>query len=153
MGREDHTVDIGIDGEELGRALSYRQSNRCLDFATGAIVPIENCPEYERGEGRAALRNGKRFIRIPVLDELRLELKAQYDKYDRADLEDDDSLSPQDEESLQIRELANRILAEEETALAWIRSLEPNLWIGWVEDDLGVTQVWDPEKREWFDAR
>jgi hypothetical protein len=61
---------IAVDGEQLADAIAYGQGGECLDFHTGNILPCANCPEEDIGEGRPALRKGKRFIRILHLDEL-----------------------------------------------------------------------------------
>jgi hypothetical protein len=61
---------IGIVMQDLGNCLSRKgQSNEYLDFETGKIVPASECPAEETGQGRAALHEGKRFIRIPAFDE------------------------------------------------------------------------------------
>jgi hypothetical protein len=58
--------------QDLGRALMGTHPF-CLDLTTGAVVPAAGCPQEETGEGRPALQQGKRFLRLPALDEAFLE--------------------------------------------------------------------------------
>src|SRR5262249_42869601 len=65
----DKPRSIVIELDELGQELVCGNADKCVDFQTGAIVRLADCPERDSGEGRPALRRGKRLIRIPTLDE------------------------------------------------------------------------------------
>lgn len=163
---------IMIDGEQLASVLAYGNGERCLDFTTGKIVLADECPEAQTGDGRIALSQGKRYIRIPVFDEIRDELKARYDDWEFGDYEDNEELLPDNPEASKVREILGPLLdaereppeykewcddmhsdlAAEESAFRWIASLRPTVMVGWFEDGLGVTQVYDPDQKEWVDA-
>jgi hypothetical protein len=74
---------VGIDINSLGYELSSGCGDKCVDFQTGVIVSAQDCPEAEIGEGRPGLKQGKRFIRIPSLDEVSAEFLAEYTNIDR----------------------------------------------------------------------
>jgi hypothetical protein len=164
---------IIVNGEQLTLALWRGKGEDCLDFITGSIVPASECPEGDIGEGRPALKRGKRYIRLPALEEIRQELKARYDNWEQGDYEDNDDLLPQRPEAQEIRELLrpdldaigqdpdyqescdflHEELAAEEAAQRWIASLRPTVMVGWAEDLLGVLLVYYPDVREWVYAR
>jgi len=165
-------VGIIVNGEQLALALASGSGDKCLDFVTGSIVPASECPEKDIGEGRPGLRKGKRFIRIPNLDEICTEWKARYDDWEYGDYKDNDELLPQTDEAEEVREMLwpwvehvgqqpkyqewckwlNAELSKEATALRWIANLRPAVMVGWSEEGLGVTSVYDPAVKEWVDA-
>jgi hypothetical protein len=169
---QKHFEGIVVNGAQLAQAIAYGKGDKCLDFNAGGIVPATDCPATDIGEGRPALKRGKRFIRIPTLDELCEELKARYDDWESGDYEDDDELLPNNPDAEAVRELLKPVieavrqdpgyqeycehlhqdLAAEETALHWIASLRPSVMVGWFEDGLGVTRVYDPAEKNWVDA-
>jgi hypothetical protein len=163
---------IVVDGEQLAREVAYGEGHNCLDFQTGGIVPAMGCAQTDIGEGRAALHNGKRFIRIPPCDEISKELKARYDDAEWGDYQNSDDLLPNNSEAEEVREIIKPIikaarqdpgyrdycdhlhedLAAEETALRWIASLRPTVMVGLMEEGLGMTLVYDPADEQWNDA-
>jgi hypothetical protein len=78
-----------INIQELGAVLTGHNGKRCLDLTTGSIGFWDDVAgRDDAGEGRPAVRQGKRFIHIPALDEAKLEVKAWIDAiqgpFDRA---------------------------------------------------------------------
>jgi hypothetical protein len=73
---------VDIDITELGLQLREGHGDKCLDFQTGTIVLAKDCSEVDSGEGRPALLQGKRFIRIPTLDEAYCEILTDNTKRD-----------------------------------------------------------------------
>jgi hypothetical protein len=163
------TVKVVINSEELALRIAFGQSDYCVDFQTGAIVPSSGCPEQDTGDGRPALHQGKRFIRIPAFDELQQEFKARYDEWEQGDYEDSTELLPGDASAGEMRgNLAPRLeaarqdpgyrewaqalhgdMAAEAAAMRWIAILRPSCLVGWYEEGIGVTQVYDPASGEW----
>jgi hypothetical protein len=92
---QNHFPGIVVNGQQLAQELACGTGERCLDMSSGNIVPAKDCPENEVGDGRPALRQGKRFVRIPCMDEIRQELKARYDDAESGSYEDSDELLPQ----------------------------------------------------------
>jgi hypothetical protein len=166
-------VGIIVDSEQLSGEVSAGKGDKCLDFKTGNLVPATDCPDHETGEGRPAIRAGKRFIRIPNLDEVRLEIKAFLDDQEFGDYEDADELLPDTPGAKEIREAMAPMLeamredpeykelchythldmAAEVAAQRWIAILRPPIMVGWFEDGFGVTQVYDPAVLDWVHAR
>lgn len=138
-----------IDGCEPGCQLADGKGDRCLDLETGAIVPMEGCQPHETGEGRPALQQGKRFVRIPTFDELHQEFKARYDEMEKEAAKDDASI-PRTRDYREWADFLNGEFAAEECAIRWIASLRPDRLVAWVDDDV-VTQVYDPATGKWDD--
>jgi hypothetical protein len=154
-GVEPSAIRFGIVIQELGEALACGKGDRCLDLTTGAVVPAANCPDQETGEGRPALRQGKRFVRVPAFDELHQELKQQLDNAE----------AEQDQEELLASELGgkeNDFLgwcdflrgeeAQQQAALRWVANLRPDFKIAMVDElDDEPLYVYDPERGDWVD--
>jgi hypothetical protein len=137
---DEHNCRIRIDISELGYVLTSSESDHCLDFKTGAIVPRDACPDEDTGEGRPALRQGKRYIVIPANDEAYREIEERYD------LPRGDCRNPTMEEFLD-RENSVEVLA-----LNWIACLRPSFVVECVEEGLGITMVYNPESGKWEKA-
>jgi len=78
-GIDPASIRFSVVIQELGAALASGKGDRCLDLATGAIVPASGCPAEDTGEARPALRQGKRFVRLPTQDNLYQRFKQQLD--------------------------------------------------------------------------
>jgi hypothetical protein len=170
MNENERVVRVGIDIEELAGELRHGKGDRCLDFETGAIVRAEDCPEQATGEGRPALRQGKRFIRIPTFDDMCRADKERLDEMDWGDYEDATELLPEDPEAEEVRraleplfdaedpdyreasEQLNGDVAAEGVALRWVASLRPSFAVGWLHEGIGITFVYDPERGGWVDV-
>jgi hypothetical protein len=55
--------------QEPSDALAHGKGGLCLDLTTRDSVSASGCPDAETGEGRPALGQGKRFVRIPSVEE------------------------------------------------------------------------------------
>jgi hypothetical protein len=144
-------VSVIIDAEELARRVAHGKGDHCVDFVTGAIVRAEDCPEAETGEGRPALAQRKRFIRIPTLDDSWRQEKDSLNEADRGAK----GLAGTVKERSDYREWCeylNQEMASENVAMRWLASLRPSRVVGLFEEGLGVTNVYDPLKGAWVEA-
>jgi hypothetical protein len=144
-------ADIGIDIQELGHVLMYGKGDQCLDFLSGAIVAAADCPEAETGEARPALRNGKRFVRIPQFDELGEEIWERMRAQDRKEERQAKGfLLPKD---LHLLHAWNEVLrgdfTGEQIACRWIASLRPPMKIAWLIEDIPPGFFYNPDTGEW----
>jgi hypothetical protein len=152
--------EIGVCIFDLGLALARSTGNKglhgeqCLDFETGLIVDKEDCPEDLVGEGRPGLHAGKRYIRIPVWDELWQQVKSGLDRAQRkADRKEVKYMTPkQRRDLLGTFDYDRQYCAWIEVALRWLASLEPPFCIRWLEEDgedVG-SGYYDPDSRSWI---
>ncbi len=163
---------IIVNRDLLTQAVAYGTGDKCLDFVTGEIVLTASCAEADIGEARPGLKQGKRFIRIPMLDDLQKHFKTQYDEFEFGGHLDNDDVLPKNPQAEEMRELLRPLsdeirqsteyrescellhgdLAGEEAAMKWIEGLRPEVMIGWFEDGFGVKRVYDPAAKDWVDA-
>ena len=163
---------IIVDGEQLAQEISSGKGDKCLDFVTGNLIPIDQCVQEGIGEGRPGLQQDKRYIRIPNLDEASTEMKARYDDWENGDYQDNTDLMPNNPKAAEIREMLKPLLeavsktpeykewcevlhedlAAKNSAMRWIASLRPKVMVGWKEEGLGVTHVYVPAVQSWVDS-
>src|SRR5262249_7111847 len=136
-GMETSDIRFSIVIQELGAALESGKGDRCLDLTTGAVVPAASCPDQETGEGRPALRQGKRFVRVPAFDELHQELKRQLDnaqaEQDQEELLSSD-LEGEEDDFLGYCDFLRGEEAQQRVALLWIASLRPDFKVEMVDE-------------------
>jgi hypothetical protein len=139
--------------QDLGHALAGTQS-RCLDLKTGAIVPASECPEEYTGDGRPALRQGKRFISIPSLDEGFVEFVKHSENLEgeeeRVFLKEN---FPEGRKHKELREWYS-FLREEgaagKLAMRWIAELRPDFTVLLVDElDDEPLFLYDPASGVW----
>jgi hypothetical protein len=155
---------LAVDGEALAKQFGYAEkSTHCLDFQTGKIVLAADCLQEETGDGRTALEEGKRFIRIPCRNEIQDEERVRFDRFEKEEEEHEDPrlndsepyLVPEMLDSPQSQEWSEdcrKQLSSEMIAQRWIASLKPGCRVGWSYKGLGVTKYYDPESHRWRDA-
>jgi hypothetical protein len=150
-------VRIGIVIQDLGAALASGKGDHCLDLETGDVVRTAGCPEGETGEGRPALRTGKRFVRIPAFDELSQEFKRRLDNeqvpQDKAWVRSEVENSADRDEFLGWFDFLRQEGAEQEVALRWVASLRPDFKLAMVdESDAELLYLYDPGAGRWVDC-
>jgi hypothetical protein len=74
---------IHVDGDQLVREVLANETRACLDRQTGQIVPLDEVPPRQRGEGRGGVKHRKRFVVLPCLDEAVLEIGWSIGAYDK----------------------------------------------------------------------
>jgi hypothetical protein len=152
--------------QNLGRILAEGEGKFYLDLKTGKILRFEELVgrEAEAGEARPAVKQGKRFIRIPAWDELFMELKTQRDKAerDRDEKFANNILPPsQREDFLQYSDEIREEQTQGNMALNWIASLRPPFPVEMVDEmgefgsahstDEDIVCRYDPESGTWSD--
>ena len=141
---------VAVEGSKLADAIAYGKGDQCFDFMTGKIVKLADCPEAETGESSRDLERGNRFIRIPTFDEMSEEIPELESHDDRCDEGAAKDMPDEDREhDIEIASFLQKDLAAEECALLWIASLSPSMMVGWLEEGLGVSKVYDPETHQW----
>lgn len=151
--------------QHLGRNLASGKGNYFLDCKTGKMLDFKELTgkEAECGEGRPAVAQGKRFIRIPSLDEMYAELKKQVDNVEAP--EDEafarfELFSKKDRaDFLEFCDFMRGEQAEGEMALRWISSLRPPFQVEMMDeltedepDDPCILGRYDPGSHKWSDA-
>ena len=120
---KDRSIRIAVDMNRLSTHLRSSAGRYCLDLATGQIVDVAERSPDAIGDGRPAVRRGKRFIRIPSLGELIPEETAGHSTE-----------------------------SERRVAAGWIASLKPPFRVGWLEVGIGVRFYYDPDRDRWYDV-
>lgn len=119
-----------------------------LDLHTGQIVHRQHVAASEAGQGRGAVAEGKRYIRVPFLNELAMSMPAP----PAADLA---AAFPNDPERQELVREGHKV---EMAAKAWLASLQPPVTIEWFDgistDAAGrwqgpTLEVYDPALGEW----
>jgi len=128
-------------------------------MCTGAVVPEAGCPPHQVGNDRLAVSSGKRFIRIPQLEdsvatharwlaeELELQLLASVPDHVRRIC----SNGSQARMRQALAELAHT-LACDKVAQHWLAALEPDIELQWIDAEGFRTKVYDPQQCAWVDA-
>lgn len=135
----------------------------CLDWLTGAIVPADDCPADDTGDGRAGVAQDKRFLRIPDLTERQQELRSQWDHPSAEDYGEVRvltqggawrALTQAEREELASYARDEIILpaAAEGAVRNWIEALRPPRGIILYEEGQGPVLAYDPEQGKWLDA-
>ena len=147
---------LRIDGEHLATTVGESESNMCLDTESGRLLSKSACPDDETGYGRPAVKDGKRYIIIPSLDELvqegvwqghQMEKRAEQEAQEEVRLDSDPAY----------REFSNTCIemnAMEMIARNWLATLQLPSRIAWIDTALGgingnILMVYDSTEGEW----
>src|SRR5579871_5706997 len=124
--------------QDLGRCLRTGEGKFCLDLVKGEILPWESVSERDdAGEGRPALKGGKRYLRIPAFDEMFAELKKRHADAERELDKEEAKTLPKDRQSdfLGFSDILREEGSEQEMALRWIASLHPSFAVEMVDEE------------------
>lgn len=143
---------IVVNGDRLVSVAEGMQSY-CLDFKTGEIIPMDECPADQIGEARPDLRNGKRYIRIPKLDEMHQQLLSRLSSSFPEDYEYDLESIPEEDQpdAIDLLEEIDSDIVWEEAVMRWIASLKPQCHICWNVEGICIDRSYDPVRGKWQD--
>ena len=148
-------MTIRVDGEALSALLGLDEPDTCLDLLGGELVPSRDCPAGQVGYGRIGVRDGKRFIAIPSLDEIVVEFQERNRGDERSSSDfvarDRSTLTAEEKSSIDCNDGQ---VAAIEAAMNWLASLRSQERIDWIDDTLSglngnVLRYYDPIGGEW----
>jgi hypothetical protein len=141
---------------DLAQEIASGNGSKFFDLETGDVVGEADCPEGARGVGRPAVKDGKRFIKIPVFDDLcKSESKILEDKCSKLAKmvgHNRPGINPRNQEEWDLLwECSTAPDPYQEVARRWIASLQPPFHIALKDEDDFVVFEYHPETNQWTD--
>jgi hypothetical protein len=89
------------------------------------------------------MKQGKRYIRLPILDEIMQEQRAAFEAFQQSE---GDMGNPE------LVDLLFRVFTADAIAKQWITSLKPSFPVAWLDDFWVARQVYRPESGMWEES-
>jgi len=116
------------------------QISACLDLETGCVQNEEFCKVEETGDGHDAVVAGKRFVRIPPMNDLMRSYSEQFIELVKQ-LHSEGRMSDCSAEIHQGNEHLVAFYISDAVAQEWIKTIRPKCRIEWVDDACFESQI------------